>query len=82
MPASNPTIYRDDKSSFYVEIDGEYGDETSGVYLYDIHGEIVSWVNEEWENEPSLVAKILHAVASGFTEGPDQLRQWMNRPKE
>jgi hypothetical protein len=54
--------------------------ESDGVYLGDERGEIVCWVQDEWEQEPSLVPTIVHAAELLLTRGGNALRQRIGHP--
>lgn len=46
-----------------------------GVYIYDHNGvEIVSWTEDEWEQDPSVVASIANALVIFYTEGEYALK--------
>ena len=53
-------------------VDTKSGD---AVYLRDNKGEITSWVQDEWKQDPTVVLSIVNAIVIGFTKGPAELRQ-------
>lgn len=63
------------KNGLKIEIQGDYGEKEVGIYISDARGEIVCWVNEEWEAEPSLLAKIAEVICCGYEYGPGSLRE-------
>jgi hypothetical protein len=62
---------RDDPAAdLWIEIDpGE------AVYIGDRHGEIVCWVDQEWEDDLMAVTAMAHAIVQALTEGPGALRE-------
>lgn len=64
-----------------VDVVGEYGGTDGvGVYLHDELGEIVCWVDDEWIEDPTVVASIVRAVKMLYTEGGLALRKFINHP--
>ena len=49
--------------------------EDGSIHIMDGDKEIVSWVQKEWEEDPSIVLSIINAVLIVLTEGPDKLRE-------
>lgn len=52
------------------------------VHLGDSEGEIVSWVESEWIEDPEVVISIVHAVRFLIEFGGDFLRSRIQLPKE
>ena len=48
---------------------------TDGIYIHDEHGEIVSWVEDEWINDHEVVFAIANAIRLYYEEGPQALRK-------
>jgi hypothetical protein len=63
---------------FNVDIAGEYGDEDTSITLLDGTEEIVTWISDEWREDPSLVVVIAEAIAIGYRDGVGALRQRFN----
>lgn len=62
-------------SSFRVKV----GDES--IQLLDRHGEIVSWHQDEWIEDPSVVFSIVNAILKGIFESPAAVRALINQDK-
>ena len=45
------------------------------IRILDSHGEIVSWTEEEWIEDPQVVFSIVNAVRLGTLHGGDYLRR-------
>ncbi len=52
-----------------VEIGDDY------ITVYDDHGEIVHWVEDEWIDDPSVTISIANAITLYYTRGPNSLRE-------
>jgi hypothetical protein len=57
------------KTSANVEVD------EGGIYLKDGDEEIVCWVRDEWEEDPTVVQAIANAIVMLYEKGPDALRR-------
>ena len=44
------------------------------IYIRDDEGEIVSWVMQEWIDDPKVVLSIVNAVRIALQDGPEALR--------
>lgn len=51
------------------------------IYLRDDKGEIVSWTQKEWEEDPSVVVSIVNAVKLYAFFGPERLRHTIEAGK-
>lgn len=48
---------------------------SDGIYIYDALGnEIVSWISDEWERDPSIVPSIANAVKLAFDDWDTLMR--------
>lgn len=49
---------------------------SDAIYIYDDNGtEIVSWTEQEWIDDPSIVPSICNAIYIRLTEGAQGLRE-------
>ena len=69
------------KKGLRIDITGDYGDDNVFIYFSDDASEIIMWAQEEWENEPSLLAKIGEVIVCGCLFGPDNLREQFGKEK-
>jgi len=51
-----------------------------GIYISDDLGEIVCWVQDEWEEDPTIVPAICNAIKMFYLDGPAALRASINHP--
>ncbi len=49
------------------------------VYISDSHGEIVSWMMEEWVDDPYITFSIANAILIYLSQGPHKLRKALNK---
>ncbi len=50
------------------------------VYIHDPHGnEIVMWIQDEWEEDPSVAMAIANAVAIALTKGVEEVARIVGR---
>lgn len=52
---------------------------TDGIYINDEHGEIVSWVEDEWIEDSEVVFAIANAIQLYYVIGPEALRRRIGR---
>lgn len=62
-------------SNAQIDIEGEYGIEDGGIYIYDDKGEVVMWDSSEWIEDPSLVYVIVNVVAEALSIGTKNIRE-------
>ena len=68
------TIRQEFKQDKMIEINDD------SIYIEDEHGEIVSWVEDEWIEDPSVIISISNAIDIYHSEGPESLREHINNP--
>lgn len=52
----------------------------TGIYIYDEHGEIVSWDEAEFDNDRVLWLAAAKAMRCFYEDGPFALRRLLNKP--
>lgn len=61
-------------------INGLYVDvESDAVYIYGHAQEIVSWTQDEWAEDPTVVISIMNAILFGIENGPDALAKTIKK---
>lgn len=60
----------------FIEIEDDH------VTLSDKHGEIVHWVSDEWEEDPTVTISIANAINMYHNYGADALRERIGKSIE
>lgn len=53
---------------------------SDGVFIYDQHGEIVSWDEAEFREDPQLWLAVAKVLRTYYEDGPHALRRLLNKP--
>lgn len=53
--------------------------EDDSVTIYDEHGEIVHWVSDEWDQDPSVTVAIANAIKLYYEKGPSAIRKLIGK---